>query len=616
MWKSILGLVSAAGLAFPAVLPDSVRFSPGPVNRVQVGSDVLIYGGAGGAKYVLLTTGRRDTAWAAEAAIRAGAEAIAPVRERSWLEQPAAFWQAFETQRFHDYSQQTTKVPRRPTDVKRWVQGGDSLDAGGFRFDVLNTPGYSPGAVTYLFTAGGKRIACTGDLIYEGGRLRDLYSLQNEIPETKTRGYHGYAARAGELLASLRRVAAAKPDILVPAYGLIIENPQQAIDLLSSRLTALLQSHFATDALRWYWGEESFATRSRVSGLLDGVRDVMPMAAEQELPDFMIPIENSRLLLSRSGAAFLFDAGYRSIVSELKRLQREGRFQKLEGIWVSHYHDDHTDLVQTAAQEFGAPVYFQARMRDILQNPGSYRMPCLTTSPIRGFDGVEDGRKLPWHEYEFQIFDFPGQTLYHDAVRIKPANGPALLLVGDSFTPSGIDDYCLQNRDFLREGAGYLYCLNLIAKLGSEDWIINQHVKPMFRFSAKQLDRMNAEMRKRITMVRELTPFPDPNYAVDESWARIYPYHVEAKAGERVRLEARIFNHAPREQEYRVRWNLPDGWKAHETTTSIKVPATTEGTVTIELQTLQSPGLQVITADIAFAEFDLHEWTEAMVRLK
>ena len=33
------------------------------------------------------------------------------------------------------------------------------------------------------------------------------------------------------------------------------------------------------------------------------------------------------------------------IIAEVKKLQRDGRFRKLEGIWVTHYHNDHTGSV-------------------------------------------------------------------------------------------------------------------------------------------------------------------------------------------------------------------------------------------------------------------------------
>ena len=214
----------------------------------SVGGKVLVYGDAGdrikAVPYVLFTEARRDVVWAGAPLVSRGAAAVVPERERALFEDPGAFWAAYETQRFHDYSQVNTKVLREPMRVSRAVHGGEVLDLDGVRVEVIDTPGYTRGAVSYLMETGGKRIACTGDLIYGDGQLFDLSSLQDAIPEAKARGYHGYAARAGELIASLRTIAARKPDVLVPARGPLIENPQQAINLLIARLQALMASHF------------------------------------------------------------------------------------------------------------------------------------------------------------------------------------------------------------------------------------------------------------------------------------------------------------------------------------------------------------------------------------
>ena len=53
--------------------------------------------------------------------------------------------------------------------------------------------------------------------------------------------------------------------------------------------------------------------------------------------------------------------------------------------------------------------------------------------------------------------------MYHGGLVARRDDGQTYLFVGDSFTPSGMDDYCMQNRDILRPGEGYEYCLRRIA---------------------------------------------------------------------------------------------------------------------------------------------------------
>lgn len=599
-------------------LPAGLRFLPGPVNGLLVRDRVLVYGapeaGADNVRYVLFTHARRDVVWAGAPLAAGGAAAIVPARERDLFENPGSFWAAYETARFHDYSQVNTRVLREPVRVSRAVRGGEVLDLDGLRVEVIDTPGYTRGAVSYLFEMGGRRIACTGDLISGDGRLLDLSSLQDAIPETKTRGYHGYAARAGDLIESLRKIAARKPDLLVPARGPLIRDPRASIDKLITRLQALMASHFATDALRWYWGEESLRLRSRKA--LDGRPvDSMPMAERRPLPPWALAIGNSRLLISESGGAFLIDAGFKGLFNRLEALAAAGRMKTVEGIWISHYHDDHTDYAQAAADRYRCPVYFTERMADVLERPSHYRLPCLTPNPITSGRPLPDGARMRWREFQLTFFDFPGQTLYHGGLLVEKDGGEALFFAGDSFTPSGIDDYCLQNRNFLRDGEGFLYCLGLLERLRKDAWLVNQHVEPAFRFSADHFRRMRAELRKRMAIIAEMAPWPDPNYAIDESWAAVHPYASTVKSGDSVTLRLCILNHSPRAETYRVKWNLPPGWTAAQADSQVTIPPRREGIARAVLSAPGAPGLHVVTAGIEFAGRRLPEWTEALVRV-
>jgi glyoxylase-like metal-dependent hydrolase (beta-lactamase superfamily II) len=609
----MLGL--AASVVRAADLPRNVAFHRGSPNTVVIDGTTAIYGNPparANVTRVLLTHARRDALAHLHVSHGNPAEIVAPAAERELFEKPAAFWAAFETARFHDYAQQTTKVPTRAIPVTRSVTEGDAIDAGDARIRVLATPGYTRGAVSYLIEAGGKRIACTGDLIYGDAQLYDLYSLQDGVPEAKARGYHGYAARAGDLIRSLRKIAAAKPDVLLPARGPMIEDPQASIQRLISRLQGFLRSHFESDALRWYWGDENHAIRSQV---VERPLDVLAMAGQQDLPGDIMRIGNSRLIRSRTGASFLIDAGYGKLQAELQRLRKEGAIKSVDGIWITHYHDDHTDYVNEIRTEFGSPVYFTSAMAEVLEKPWAFRLPCLTTKPIPVVNAQPDGASLRWHEWQFTFWNFPGQTLYHGGLMAQRDDRQTYLFVGDSFTPSGMDDYCMQNRNFLRGGEGYQQCLRRMAALPANTWLINQHVGPMFRFSSEQIARMQSELEKRSARLKELSPWPDINYMLDESWARLHPYGTEAKTGDAVEFELRILNHAPRRLTYDVKWNLPDGWSVVDAQTSVTLDPRKQGAVRARLRPGMA-GLHILTADIRFAGHHLREWTEAMVRIR
>ena len=621
-WVSSFCLLAAAVLrGAPAVekITPHVSFVPGAVNGVLIerGADTIaIYGDPrpqpARVSTVFFTHHRRDVVWAGRTLVSRGARAIAPEAEKELFTGTADFWSRYRTARFHDYANQSSRILAEPLPLARTVRGGDRVDG----IEAIDSPGYTRGAVSYLIEIDGKRIACTGDLIYGDGRILDLFSLQDAIPQVKEDGYHGWAARAGDVVSSLRRIAAWKPDVLLPARGPAIRNPAAAIEALIGRLQAVFASHFSIDALRWYRGDDRLrAMAARVLGERPVEWMEMAETVQEKLPEWIIPITNSRLIVSRSGAAFLVDCGNQRVVDTVAQLKREGRIQRLDAIYITHYHDDHTNLVQSMADRYHCPVYFTGEMQDILEHPESYRMPCLTPNAIHGGRPMESGARIRWNEFELSYSYFPGQTVYHGGLRAARDDGQSIFFVGDSFTPSGMDDYCLLNRNFFAPERGFLDCLRQIRGLTGDYLLINQHVAPAFRFSPAQLDRMIHTFTLRRDLMAALFPWDDPNFGVDEQWARFYPYTAEARVGQPVRLRVVLRNHSPKAQQFRVTPRAPAGWSAAPGALRVTVPARQEGAVEIQV-TPGTAGLGIVTAGVAFGAWDLQDWTEAVITAK
>jgi glyoxylase-like metal-dependent hydrolase (beta-lactamase superfamily II) len=568
------------------------------------------------ADLVLFTHHRRDVAWAGRALVAAGTPAVVPAGERADFAEVAKFWSDFTRKRFHDYTHKSSKVLGEPIPVARTVRGGDTLDWEGLSFRVLDTPGYSPGAVSYLVDLDGQRIAFTGDLIYGDGKVFDLYSLQDAIPEAKMMAYHGYAARLADVLTSLARLAAERPTLLVPGRGPIIRNPAETIVALTARARAFYANYLFIDAHRYYLPEDRFLAKARRVLGLEAKVAWMPPAATRPLPPWVVPIDNARLILAADKTGFLVDCGSPRIIGELKKLQAAGRLTSIEHIFVTHYHDDHTDQVAQAAKLFGATVHASEENREVLRHPAAWRLPCLTTEPIEVTGHAKSGSRWRWKEFEMTLAYFPGQTLHHDALLVKRDGGETFFFIGDSFTPAGIDDYCLLNRNFLHEGMGYFRCLETVKREAPEAWLINQHVAPAFRFSTGQLEEMLGVLRRRAALLQALLPWDDPNFGLDEGWARFHPYAVEVRPGQPARLSLRIWNHSSAEQTFLVRPRLPQGWASGLLQPlSLRVPARAEGAVDVAFvaPANASAGLHLVTADVSWGDWELREWTEAMV---
>jgi glyoxylase-like metal-dependent hydrolase (beta-lactamase superfamily II) len=555
--------------------------------------------------------------------VEAGADAVAPAAELNLLTNVTTFWESWRQKRFHDYAQQTTKVLTRPLAVARPVRGGDTFDWHGLKFEVLDTPGYTRGSVSYLVTMGGRRIAFTGDLIYGDGQLLDLYSLQDAIPKANSRGYairgyHGYAARLADVVQSLHRLAARKPDLIIPARGPVIEDPAEAIQRLLDRIAAFYPNYLSLDALRWYFGDEHILAKARRVLGPDAPVDWLPMAETNALPDWVIAIGNTRVIRAADGAGFLIDCGSQSILNQLKQLRKQGELRSLEHLYITHYHNDHTDWAPEAIQTFGATVYACPELADILERPAAYRMPAMTDRPIPVTARVRSGASWRWKEFRFTLYYFPGQTLYHQALLAQKDDGESIFFIGDSFSPTGIDDYCLQNRNFLHADQGYFYCLDLVEQMPPGCFLVNEHIKPRFRFSAAQIARMRRTLKERLVLLRKLTPWSDRNFALDDGWACFRAYGVTTRTGGTVTGAVVLLNHAPKLAPFRVRLNLPTGWElVEQSPLPVRIPPHQEGVVHFRLRVPDDApaGLTVLTADIEAPDRVLREWCELMVEV-
>ena len=181
-------------------------------------------------------------------------------------------------------------------------------------------------------------------------------------------------------------------------------------------------------------------------------------------------------------------------------------------------------LSMTSSKNLVVPVYVTKELKGILENPGAYRMPCLTNRPIQNLTIMQEGQEISWKDFKLTFFYFPGQTFYHDGLLCEKSNGEAIFFTGDSFTPAGIDDYCFQNRNFLHPETGYLYCLDFLKKLPQDVLLSNQHLKPLFTFSRQQLDHMTMVLQKRNSILKDLLPWDNINYGTDEQWMSLYPH--------------------------------------------------------------------------------------------
>lgn len=605
-------------------ITNSVSISPGAINGVWIekkGKNLVVYGEPNDQKtkadLVLFTHFRRDVIWAGRNLVQNGAFAVVPAEEKAYFANVDSIWKEFTLTRYHDYSNQTTKIGSIPLKVYCFVHGGEILNWQGIDVKVLSTPGYTRGSVSYIMDIDSKRFAFVGDLIYGDGQILDLYSFQDSLGLIN--GYMGYASRLGQLITSLQLIANQKPDFIIPARGPVISNPDSSIQKLIQKIRSLYQNYLAISSHRWHYQDRFHKLSDHVLGSSTHV-DLMPYSTViQNNPlSWYKHIGTSYLVLAKDSSSFLIDCGFQTVFKEILKMKQSGQLKSLDGIFITHYHDDHTDLLNDVVKEFKCPIYVTKELKDILENPAAYRGPCLTTSgPVTNLTIVPDGQKMSWKEFTLTFRFFPGQTLYHDAVLFHKNNGESIFFIGDSFTPAGIDDYCLLNRNLLRPGTGYFYCLEILKKLPESVLLAKASVDPLFAFSHQQLDFMTNILSERTNILKDLFPWDDINYGIDEQWIRIYPYGQKVIPGQTKDFSVKIYNHSSITKTFFIEPNIPEGFDVEPKISSMQIEPQQEGELIFKLKVSKKivSDVSLLTIKVKFDNWDLHEWTEGLIEL-
>ena len=306
----------------------------------------------------------------------------------------------------------------------------------------------------------------------------------------------------------------------------------------------------------------------------------MQRAATHEPPEMIVGhVYTSFALRSTTGAALLVDCGSGDVIEKVKEWIADGTISGVDLCWVTHYHDDHVDHLHEVPEALGCPIGTIDHMAEVIEHPERFWLPCISPNAAPVAEPRSDGESWQWHEYTLTAFHFPGQTFYHSGLLVE-GNGVKLFFAGDSGSPTGVDDHCCPNRNFLGQGRGFRRCIE-IWREHKPDYIFNEHQPLAFSFTDDELDYMDNMLATREGLFAAALPWPHPDFGTDEGWARCYPYEQSAKPGDSITIDVQLTNHADAPISARVEPVLPDRWRWDKgsSTSGVTVPAKTAGIV-------------------------------------
>ena len=457
----------------------------------------------------------------------------------------------------------------------------------------------------------GGECAFTGDLIYAPGQVCEFYSYQKPFPGMKGSwksghgGYWGLGGAVPDVKKSLDKIASLKPDVLAPSHGVVMKRPAEAMEMLKENLDAAMKNYLTLTSWRVF-------DKIKIDTGYDDVQ-MLPSLPVPSLPPWLHKaVETSWYIQADDDKIFLFDCGFEPIVYKLNELFSSGDIKGIDGIWVSHYHDDHVTSVNEVRRLYGAKVYAQKELRDILENPRAYVMPCLLPESIHVDHVLQEGQVINWKGYKLTGYYFPGQTLFHEGLLIEH-DGTRIFMCGDALNNFGIDDYCIYNRNFLgTHEPGFQLCFRLLLEL-KPDLLVAAHFGPL-PFAPKDIEKAQQILRERYTLFQRLLPWTDPNFGLDPHWVRAYPYHQAVLKGSAVTLDVRIYNHGDSSQQAYAELHASEGWKVLKSRPVI-IPPHREGVIRLTAMAPIRPpsNHEVLGIQVRFGNRNLGETSEAII---
>jgi len=595
------------------------------VGVIQANGKTLLIGSGDGAileaadslglkpiEWALFTDHHRDQCASVELLTKAGVKIAVPSTEAEFFRNATAIWANSDNALYHRYDFRPDLFILRSSVVPdHELKAGEFFRWESLEIQVVQTPGPTDGSVSYCVSADNVKFAFTGDLIYGPGQLWNLYMLQKRYPGM-TRDYWGFGGAAADLIKSLDDVLGRKPQVIIPTHGVVLRDPQGAIRQLKDNLHAIMANYMTTAAWRLYFTGHFDDVHMKSDPPSDLAVPMFPTLPVPQAPAWLHKaVETSWFLQAGDGSIFLLDCGFDPIRETLEKWVKDGQIKGVDAIWVSHYHDDHVQSVNAVRRRFGAKVYAQRELSDILENPAAYSMPCLCPESIHVDHPLSEGEIIDWKGYRLTFHYFPGQTIFHDGLLIEH-DGTRLFHTGDSFANFGIDDYCSQNRNLLGDEPGYEQCFRLLLQL-EPDMLLASHWGPE-PFSKEYVERALDLIHERGRLASALLPWENPNFGLDPSWVRAYPYRQSALPGQHITLEARVYNHAAFAREASIEIRARPGWQVQKAAPAT-IPPHTEGAIRLQAVTPANPaqGRDVLGLAVEFAGRSLGELTEAIV---
>jgi glyoxylase-like metal-dependent hydrolase (beta-lactamase superfamily II) len=560
-------------------------------------------------EWVLFTHHHREQCQGAERLQQLGAKVACGVNEKAFFEQPLNF-RRFRPKLGDPFTVHGTsyvRPPVQPVKIDHAFQKMDTFTWEGHEFWCVETPGNSPGHMSYCWKPQERWLVFSGDLMLAGSKLHTWFDTEWD---------YGFAAGIYAQANSAGQIAGYNAAWLLPSHGAPIPEANDQLLPFIAKLKELAQYYVRGYDINRFAGcdQDNVSRPSKVPHLWQLSKHLFKFRG----PNYWV---NFGMVLSDSGHALLVDCGLfdRDFLDRtIEQMQLRLGLKKIDAVFVTHMHGDHALEAEHLRNKYGTEVWGMAGVVEKFEHPYDYDLSALLpmygkdAAPLK-FDRVlRDGETVQWEGFSFTCDWMPGQTKYHSCFHGE-IDGQIVAFTGDNLfanptDPSQGGNECVlaRNGGVLEEG--YLYAAHYLHNLGP-DLLIGGHCWAMAE-PRMLIERLRERMLKLRACFAELCPAEDYRLTFDPYQVEAFPYRTQLAPGETRTVAIRVHNWLQRPMAHRLALHLPPGLQAEprELTGTTERGGSTVYRVKITAQRDAALGLQLVAIDTTFG-------TGRMVRL-
>jgi len=569
---------------------------------------------------VLFTHHHREQCQGAGRLKGTGARAAAPETERALFEKPAEFRKLHVSlgDAFTIHGSSYVRPPIEPVPLDRTLHTGDVFAWRGHQLRCLDTPGNSPGGMSFLLREESGSLVFCGDVMLDGAKMHTWFDTEWD---------YGFAAGIQALRKSVDLLASFDPKRLLPSHGPVVRQPQAQLHAFAEKL-----KHLEKLYLRGYGvGETSVAYQDKVSRptAVPDVWQVSPHLFKFKRPNFW---PNFGLILADSGRALVVDCGLldeKFLDAALAGLSDRFGLKAIDAVIITHMHGDHFLEAPHLREKWGTKIWALDRMVDKMEHPERFDY----AAPIQAYgkkkpDGsrlsgvpvdraLKSGEIIEWEGFKFTVDWMPGQTEFALCLHGQ-IDGRNVAFTGDNIfgdpddpTQTGHEAMVAHNSAILEEG--YIYGSEYLKRL-KPDLLVGGHSFVMDR-PADFIERYRKWSYQMRDAFRTLSPDPDYRYGFDPFWVRAEPYRLVLRPGQAETINLHVRNFRPGKQVHRIAIHTPPGLAAEPAVLEGELPGESRRSfpVLVKAAPEARSGTRIVALDITLDGHRYGEWFDFVV---